>query len=76
MEQKLSDFNDLYDTLSESIPYFDDIDSLYGIDFRERHDYYEGKIRETNNNYEFYCTLKAICRDIPSFHTYLFSTIF
>ena len=69
MEQKLSDFNDLYDTLSESIPYFDDIDSLYGIDFRDRHDYYESKIRETTDNCEFYCTLQAISQDIPSFHT-------
>lgn len=69
MQQKLEDFNSLYVNLKQSLPFLDEIESLYGIDFRERHDYYEEKIRDTKNNFDFYCTLKAICRDIPSFHT-------
>jgi len=69
MQQKLEDFNSLYSNLEKSVPFFDEIEEIYGIDFRERYKYYEEKIRETENNFEFYCTLKAICRDIPSFHT-------
>lgn len=69
MQQKLEDFNSFYFNLLESVPYWDEIDMLYGIDFRERYEYYEEKVKNTKNNFEFYCTLKAICMDIPSFHT-------
>lgn len=69
MQQKLEDFYTFYSNLEKSIPFFDEIEVIYGIDFRERYEYYEEKIRDTENNFEFYCTLKAICRDIPSFHT-------
>lgn len=69
MRQKLEDFNSFYSNLEKSVPFFDEVEKIYGIDFRERYEYYEEKIRDTENNFEFYCTLKAICRDIPSFHT-------
>lgn len=69
MQQKLEDFNSFYSNLEESVPFFDKIEEIYGIDFRERYGYYEEKIKDTDNNFEFYCTLKAICRDVVSFHT-------
>lgn len=69
IQQKLDDFSSLYSNLEESIPFLDEVEAIYGINFRERYEYYEEKIRDTENNFEFYCTLKAICRDIPSFHT-------
>ncbi len=69
MQQKLEDFDSFYSNLEKSVPFFDEVERIYGIDFRERYKYYEEKIRDTEDNFEFYCTLKAICRDIPSFHT-------
>lgn len=69
MQQKLEDFNSFYFNLVESVPFFDEVEEMYGIDFRNRYEYYEEKIRDAEDNFEFYCTLKAICRDIPSFHT-------
>ena len=69
MEQKLEDFNSFYSNMVESVPFLDEVETVYGIDFRERYEYYEEKIKDTEDNFEFYATLKAICKDIPSFHT-------
>ncbi len=69
VQQKLEDFNLFYFNMEKSVPFLDEVREIYGIDFRERYKYYEEKIRDTEDNFEFYCTIKAICKDIPSFHT-------
>ncbi len=69
MSQKLEDFNSFYFNIKESVPFLDEIDRLYHINFEKRYDYYEKKINETKDNFEFFCTMKAISKDIPSFHT-------
>ena len=68
-EQKLSDFDEFYTTIISSVPYLDELKALYHIDFAERRDYYREEIRKTENNYQFYCTMKAISKDLASFHT-------
>ncbi len=68
-EQKIEDFEYIYSNMVNSIPFLEEIKELYQIDFEGRKEYYLEEIRSTNNNFEFYCTLKAIMRDIPSFHT-------
>ena len=66
-EQKIEDFEYIYSNMVNSIPFLEEIKELYQIDFEGRKEYYLEEIRSTNNNFEFYCTLKAIMRDIPSF---------
>lgn len=68
-QQKREDFDAFYSNMVESIPFLDEVKELYDIDFRERYEYYLEEIENKENNFEYYCTLKAICKDIPSFHT-------
>ena len=68
-EQKLEDFEILYSNMVNSVPFLNTIKEIYGIDFKERKEYYIEQICATENNFEFYCILKAILKDIPSFHT-------
>lgn len=68
-KEKSEDFNQLYDTLIESVPMIDEYQNLYGVDFRSRKKFYEEQIENTHDDFEFYCTMKAIIKDIPSFHT-------
>lgn len=68
-EQKLEDFESFYSNIVESVPFLDEHTELYGIDFEERYEYYKSEILKTQNNFQYYCTLKAIGEDIPSFHT-------
>ncbi len=68
-EEKIEDFEAIYSNMVSSIPFLDEIKEVYRIDFEGRKAYYLEEIRAAENNFEFYCTLKAIMKDIPSFHT-------
>lgn len=72
-EQKLEDFEYVYDTLTESLPMIDCYEELYDISFRNNKEKYEQLIRETESDIEFYTALSAIIQDVPSFHTDLLS---
>ncbi len=69
IEEKLEDFEAFHTTIVESVPFLEDIQALYDIDFTGRKEYYRSEIRDTKNNFEFYCVMKAISKDISSFHT-------
>ncbi len=69
--QKLEDFDAFYTTIVESVPFLDESAKLYGINFKERYEYYRDEIVKTENNFEFYCVMEAIGEEIPSFHTEL-----
>lgn len=68
-QKKIEDFEFVYDTISSSMPMISEYDELYGIDFTGRKEYYRSLIKETNSDFEYYCTMQAILQDIPSFHT-------
>ena len=68
-EQKIEDFEFLYDTVVSSMTSLDNYEKAYGFNFKDRKELYENLILETKNDYEFYVTLEAIFQDIPSFHT-------
>lgn len=68
-EEKIEDFEYLYNTMVESIPMIDCYKELYGIDFKENKEKYKTIIAETDSDIEFYTELSAIVQDIPSFHT-------
>ena len=67
--EKTEDFEEFYDTIVTSVPMLKDVEQLYDISFENRKEYYLNEIRKTKNNFEYYCCLRAIARDIPSFHT-------
>lgn len=68
-EEKLEDFEVFYNTILQSAPYLDQVNELYQIDFRERKEYYINEIKETENLIQYYGVMKAISKDLASFHT-------
>ena len=68
-EQKEEDFEIWYENIISSVPFLEQVKELYGLDFRQRKEYYLDEIRKTQSNVEFYGVMKAISKDIVSFHT-------
>ena len=70
-EDKLNDFNYLFECISSSMPIdtLNGLDNLYNIDFVGRHDVYVNMITSTENDLEFFAVMRAIIEDIPTFHT-------
>lgn len=68
-EEKIEDFEEFYNNIIEGVPSINDQATLYGIDFKNRRDYYLELIEATKSDFEFFCTMRAIQEDIPSKHT-------
>lgn len=68
-EEKIEDFEEFYNNIVEGVPSINDQATLYGTDFKNRRDYYLGLIESTKGDFEFFCTMLAIQKDIPSKHT-------
>ena len=68
-QEKLEDFAYYYDTMLSSFPMFEDYKEAFGYDFEEKRKHYEDLIKETESDYEFYCVMRAIVNELPSFHT-------
>lgn len=68
-EQKVEDFESLYEIIITSFPNLEDVSKTFGIDFKNRKSKYEDLILNTNNDFEYYCTLTAILEDLASYHT-------
>ena len=69
LDEKIEDFNYLYEVICSSVPMIDDYKNIYGFSFADRKNDYMKLIEKTNNDYDFFCTLNAILEDVPSFHT-------
>ena len=69
VEDRLSDFYSVYDTVVSSVPALDEFARRYGVDFKAKKEYYAAMVRDAETDYEFYLTMTAIMQDIPSFHT-------
>lgn len=68
-EQKLLDFEQMYQTIISGYPNLNDISDTYSIDFIERKPYYLELIKNTKNDFQYYCTISAIMQDLSSFHS-------
>lgn len=68
-EQKISDFEQMYKTIISGYPNLSDINDIYSIDFIERKPYYLELIKNTRNDFQYYCTISAIMQDLSSFHS-------
>lgn len=69
VEQKAEDFEMLFENITSSVPFIEDLEEVYGINFCKRKEYYLEEIRKTQSNFEFYSVMKAVLEDVPSFHT-------
>lgn len=70
-EQKIHDFNFLFDVLESSYPLFEYQEKVYGINWLKNKEKYLKMINATTDNFEFYATLDSIFSELPSIHTML-----
>lgn len=70
-KQKIEDFDYLYNRITNGIPQssLNEFEQLYGINFKDNYDKYKELIIKTKSDAEYYCAMKEIMADLPSFHT-------
>ncbi len=70
-EQKLADFNYLYDSIVTSMPIdtLNGIKSQFNIDFVGRKDEYTDLVLRTETDLDFFAVMCAIDEDVPTFHS-------
>ncbi|MDN5331923.1 MAG: hypothetical protein PWP45_1148 [Tepidanaerobacteraceae bacterium] len=73
VQQKLEDFNYMFDILEQNYPYFWVIQRKFGIDYLGRRKEFEKRILSTKNDAEFYKELSRMIRLLQNGHTYLIS---
>lgn len=71
VDEKLEEFDFIYETLTENMPSLTFFKERYGIDFKENYEKYRKCISETKDDFDYYCTLEGIFAEIPSTHTNL-----
>ena len=68
-EEKLEDFEYLYNIISANQPMLEDYKAVYCYDFAANKDYYTKLICATENDTEFLECICDIIGELPSFHT-------
>ncbi|MGH4119269.1 hypothetical protein [Clostridium sp.] len=53
-DEKISDCEEFYNTIIESVPLLSDQEALYDISFKDRKDYYLNLIMGTKTDFEFF----------------------
>ena len=69
LNQKVEDFEKWYNNIICSVPFLNEVEKQYGINFASRKEYYLSEIKKAKTNVEFYGVMKAISKDVVSFHT-------
>ena len=72
-EEKVEDFEYMYNTLEENYPFFKVNERVYKINWLTNKDEYEKRIRHTNNDEEFANELNMILCELHNNHTHLIS---
>lgn len=68
-EQKLEDFNYMYNILKDNYPFFQVKKSIYGYDWLSHKEEFEEWIRSTSSNEEFYDIIERILYLLQNKHT-------
>lgn len=71
MEQKIEDFNYMYNMLKETFPYFEVKKRMIKYDWLEEKENFEKLIRDTESDSEFYNVMNSIVSKIQSGHTHI-----
>ncbi len=70
VEEKIEDFNYMYEILKENYSHFYEIEKMYGYDWLSRKEEFEKEIRETKDNMDFYyCMQKILITELHDDHT-------
>jgi len=67
-DEKMEDFDFLFNTLSSNYPFFDMNKRLYAVDWLANKDSYIKQIEDTKGNLEFYMVLNSIIKDLNYGH--------
>jgi len=70
-QQKLEDFEYMYNILKENFPFFEVKKRLLGYDWLSRKSEFEEWIKETKNDKEFYDTMRRILNLLQNGHTHI-----
>lgn len=69
MEEKLEDFQYMYNILAENYPYFEVNKRVNGIDWLSKKEEFQKEIEETKNDNDFYSTMSAMLELLHNGHT-------
>lgn len=70
-EEKIEDFDYMYNILKDNYPYFDIEKRMYGYDWLSKKDTFRKTVSETKNNAEFYNSIYNILNSVQNRHTHL-----
>lgn len=70
-EQKVADFNYLYNTMKENFPFFEVKKRMINYDWLAEENEFEERIRNTSNDKEFYEELNKIVSLVQNAHTHI-----
>lgn len=73
MQEKLDDFNYMYEVLKENYPFFEVNKRLTGIDWLANKDKYIEEIKNTKDDYSYIAILDKILGDLKNHHTTILS---
>ncbi|MGB9809568.1 MAG: S41 family peptidase, partial [Caldanaerobacter sp.] len=73
IEQKLEDFEYMYNILKDNFPFFEVKKRVLGYDWLSRKSEFEEWIKETKNDKEFYDTMRRILNLLQNGHTHILS---
>jgi len=71
INEKLEDFNYLFNTINKSSPIAKDMGEIYNYNFYEKKNLYMDLIKKTDDDFSYICTIYGIMNDIPSCHSNL-----
>lgn len=76
-QEKMEDFEYMYNILKENYPYFEVNKRVNGVDWLKNKEIYESRIENTKNNEDFMEELNSILSELHNGHTnVLFKKIF
>lgn len=67
-KQRVSDFEDMTKIIEKNVPFVYDYEELYGISFEDMKEYYSERIKNAENDYEYYSLIQGFINNIPSGH--------
>lgn len=68
-KEKLADFQYMYNVLKENYPFFEVNKRVNNVDWLSKKSKYIKEIKETDNDNDFYITLKYIVKELNNWHT-------
>lgn len=70
-EQKIEDFNYLYNTIEENYPFLETNKRLNNVDWLSKKEEYLQRVKNTKSDIEFLMTLNSILSELNNGHTHM-----